>query len=381
MKAKTLFIFLLILAVLTAAVILIIRPKAPERPGETLGTLLLEDLPVNEITSIGIEGPDGSVSLMIEKDGWVVENRFGYPADFSKITDLVRTLKEVKVGRQFEASEGTLKRLLLKAPGDPGASRENKGTRIVLKGENNQDLASILLGETRKMEGSGFPDGQYVRLGKDSKVYLIDKHFSPMDAHPSAWLDKSLAKVAAQDIRRIECLEMESGKILYELERSGKGRELGFRDLHPELRLKKSSLDQLAGALASLQMEDVVDPRTSLKSIGLEFPHRLEYHLFNGMVYRVFPRSECAKDEACHLRLDVDYVKPASEVEEKTEVQPSEEKAVASEKTPEEYELEAENLNKRFGPWTYVIPKWQHVAFITNFEQLLDQSEAGEAKK
>lgn len=32
------------------------------------------------------------------------------------------------------------------------------------------------------------------------------------------------------------------------------------------------------------------------------------------------------------------------------------------------------------GPWLYVIPKWQHDAFITDLEQLLERSDESRAK-
>ena len=50
-------------------------------------------------------------------------------------------------------------------------------------------------------------------------------------------------------------------------------------------------------------------------------------------------------------------------------------------KTPEEYALDAQKMNERLSPWIYVIPKWQHEAFITDLDQLLEKPDRKKTKK
>jgi hypothetical protein len=90
MNKKTIFILLVVLAVLAGVgrSILVRNSEAPMGT-DAMGALLFEALPANEITSIVIERPEDSVVLVKSETGWMVENRFGYPADFSKITDLI----------------------------------------------------------------------------------------------------------------------------------------------------------------------------------------------------------------------------------------------------------------------------------------------------
>ena len=200
MKTRTLITLLVILGLLAGAAALTIRLKRPDRSKGGLGTLLLEEFPANKIVSITIQGADESVSLVKKEDRWVVAERFQYPADFSKIIDLVRKLKDVKVGRWFQSSEDTLKRLSLKDPTDPDASEEEKGIRILLSDENEMPVASILLGKTRQVGAERrFPDGQYVRRGQEAKIYVIDSHFDALQKEPSAWLEKSLVEVEADE--------------------------------------------------------------------------------------------------------------------------------------------------------------------------------------
>lgn len=391
MKMKTLAVLLVILALLAGAGVLVVRLKTSKPTEGGLGSPLFKELPVNEILAIDIKGHDKSVSLIKNAQRWVVKNRFDYPADFSKITDLVRKLKEAKIGRKFESSEETTKRLSLKDPENPDGAENEKGTRLNFTGENEASIASILLGKTRMSGGErNFPDGQYLRLGKETQVYLIDKHFSNLKNEPSEWLEKSLLQVKGEEIQKIRSLETVGEKLRYLLERPEKGKELELKDLPSDAKVQKSSLGRLERALSSLRMEDIVDPSASPDSIGMEVPTRIEYHLFNGMIYRLYPSKACSEDDRCYLKIEVDYLQPPVKKEEAGEEETSEktekeeagkeetsEKAEKEETPPEksgqEMGLEAKELNERLSPWVYVIPKWKHGDFLTDFDQLLEK--------
>ena len=128
MKIKTFVILMIILGVLAGAGALIVHYRDIPSPSGEMGAYLLEQLPANDVVSIVVKTPDAAVSLMKEGDLWVVEERFSYPADFSKISELVKTLREVKVGRKFASSEKVLKRLSIKPPDDTGAPEDERGT-------------------------------------------------------------------------------------------------------------------------------------------------------------------------------------------------------------------------------------------------------------
>jgi hypothetical protein len=112
----------------------------------------------------------------------------------------------------------------------------------------------------------------------------------------------------------------------------------------------------------------------------MERSKRLEYYLFNGMTYRLYFGKACSETDPCLLQLQVAYEKPAPEKEETAEGESSE-KEVSSEKAPEELAFEAKQLNERLSRWVYVIPKWQHDAFITDLDQLLEKSEKKKGKE
>jgi len=376
MRTRTLAILIVILAILAGVGTLIIRQKAPERSQGRLGKYLFEQLPANKIASITIKGPDEAVSLAKKADRWVVEERFDYRADFQKISGFVRELKQAKTGREFESSEDTLKRLSLKNPDDPEAREQEKGTQILLKDHGGTLVTSLLLGKTRKSgHERSFPDGRYVKLSQDPTIYLIDRHFASLEKDPSAWLEKTLVKVGANEVKKISCLGADSKKARYSFVRPEKGKDLEPVDLPADRKVKKSALNRLAGALSSLRMEDVAKHLDGPESGGVEFSCRLEYHLFNGMVYRVYPGGACSEAGKCHLRLEVDYQEPPPEKKEITEDESPKSKGEGPEKTPEEQALEARQLNEHLSPWVYVIPNRKHSVFMMDLDGLLEKPE------
>jgi len=382
MKTKTLVILLVILGLLGGGGYLLVRLKSPDRETKILGTRLLGDLPANRIAVAVMQGPNGSVTLLKKSKGWVVENRFGYPADFSRIREFVRNLKELKIGRAFEPTEETLKRLCLKDPDDPQAQDKDRGTRVLFKDEKDTILASILLGKTRKAgEEGSYADGQYVRLGQEPRVYLVDRHLSSFQADPSAWLDKRLTKVAAEEVKKIACLEADGKATVYVFERPEKGKEFEALDKNLQQKIKRAALNRLAGALSSLRMEDVLDPSEDVSSFRLDSSPRVEYRLFDGTIYRVHPGKGCAEAGPCVLKLEVDYEKPASEEKEASKDKSQEKEEAKPERGPEEKALEAKREDERLSGWTYKVPKWQHSTFVTDLGELLEDPEKKPEKK
>jgi len=372
MKIKTLVILLIVLGVLAAAGALIIHLQRSSSPSGEMGAYLLEQLPANEVASITIETPADTVSLTKKGDLWVVEELFGYPADFPKITGLVRTLKQVKVGRRFESSEKVLKRLSLKSPGDSETPKDERGAWIRMKDKEGKPVLGILLGKTR-MKEKKMPDGQYVMLSKGPEIYLIDTILASFETGPSEWLEKSPVTVDAEDIQSISCVGPDGKLVRYRFERAGKDKDLELIEPSTKQKIKKSSLNRLSKALSSLQITDVANPSAPPQSIQEGASPLLKYHLFNGLTYNVYPGKTCSGTIPCYLRIGVDYQKPGPVKGEKVPPASPGKKAPPEEKNQEELAAVAKEQNARVSPWVYEIPEWQHNAFFTSLDMLLEK--------
>ena len=243
-----------------------------------------------------------------------------------------------------------------------------------MKDKEGKPVMGILLGKTRiKGKEKKMPDGQYVMLSKDPEIYLIDTILTSFETGPSAWLEKSPVKVDTKEIQSISCMGPGGKPVRYRFERAGKDKDFELIDPSTNQKIKKSSLNRLSKALSSLQIEDVANPSAPPQSIEEKASPLLKYHLFNGLTYNIYIGKTCSGTTPCYLRIEVDYQKPGPVEGEKAEPTSSGKKASPSEKSQEELAAAAAEQNARVSPWVYVIPEWQHNAFFTSLDMLLEK--------
>ncbi len=373
MRLRTLVILLVILGILSGVGSWVFWQRAPKARQE-LGRPLMGALPAAEITAIDVIDSAGRVSLRQEAEQWVVEERFRYPADFGRIRDLVRRLKDAKIGRQFEATAEVRARLSLKDPTDETAAAGETGILLRFMGDQGKILDGLILGKTRKSAAEdGLVAGQYVMRAEGPVVYLIDQHFMGTKADPVLWLNKTLLQVPAGDIQKITAVNGRGNPefVLWRAER-GKELELRFPAASPRP-LNRASVNRLAGALASLRLEDVAGQESASGPMGVEDGPYLVFYTFEGTLYRVYPQSACEQD--CHLRLEVDYQAPDTQAAPASGEAEATSSSSAPEATPgqQALALEAERLNASLSPWVFRIPQWQHEALATHLEGLLEK--------
>jgi len=378
MKPKTLVILLVILSVLVGAGGLLMRSRNVNSPSEGMGALLFEGLPVNDIATIVIQNPTDAVTLKKGADSWIVEERFRYPADFPKISDLVRTLREAKTGRKFDASEGVVKRLALKSPDDAAAKQEEKGSRIRMTDLKGKSLVDMVVGNTWSRDPQkGPPEGQYVMLGGGSHVYLIDKILSPYEAGPAKWLEKSPVQIDAAEIQKIMCLGPDGTTVKYTVERPAKGKDLEWSGAPSDRDISTASLNRLAGALSALKIEDVEPASADSVAVPQGASGRLDYTLFDGRTYRVHLGKTCSAPAPCQIRLEVAYEAPVPQAPSPAPEGQTDQKAAGAGEKDEKAQssmaaAEVTKENNRLKAWMFTIPEWQYQAFVTAPEQLLE---------
>lgn len=376
MKPKTLVILLIILGVLAGGVTLLIHSRDAHSPSGGMGATLFEGLPINDIAAIHIKTPTAAVSLKKTADGWMIAERFGYRADFARLTDLVRTLKEIKIGRKFDASEEVVKRLAL-VPPDAAAAREGeRGTRIWMTDSAGAPILDVVLGKTRtKDPQKGPPDGQYVMVSNSHEIYLIDKILSSFESGPTQWLEKSPVQVDDEAIRKIVCLGPDGTTVRYAVERPARGRDFLWKSPPTERDIKKSSLNRLVNVLSSLAIEDVETASEGSKTITGDGACCLDYTLFDGRVYRVHPSKGCSATISCRIQIEVHYDAPETQMDEDQKGPQSEGEgsAAAHGETEAPAADTAAQENDRLTRWVFTIPEWQYQAFFTDPEELLEK--------
>lgn len=415
MKSKT-FIILIAICLVLAGAVYFIYTKDQKKDAETKPAGdVFANLPVNDVASVKITSPESEVELKKGDPVWIVENRFGYPADFKKIADFVKKVRDLKVGRTFNASEDTLTRLALNSPDKPDTPDDQKGTRVLFEDKDQKVLMDVVLGKAREADsGHG---GHYVKSANEFSVYVVDQNFRYINKKPEEWIDKELIDVKAKDIEKVVCVDPENEGPLYTLQRPEKDKDPEFLDAPEGKKIKKAKINGIFGALSSFRIEDVADPAKDASETAAEKALRYEFHLFDGTVYHVFPGKAVAGDDnKYYVKAEVKYAAPTETPSEETPetggekppglnpddiapepVAASEPMAAASEekkdgddakdeeaakketKSPAELAADAEKLNQKVSPWTFVIAKWKHEKYVADPGDFFEEEEKEEA--
>jgi hypothetical protein len=359
MKLKTVIVLLSVCAALGAAAVFITRPQPAEEGGAALGQKLLPDLPVHEISAITLVGPDETVRLKLKNDAWTVASRFDFPADFATITRLVQQLRDMKIGRAFEADAEVTERLALNPPGTDGVSADQVATRITLLSAQESPLVDLLLGKT-----SPKTDTQFVLPVGKTQVYLVDQSFRSLGKTAAEWLDTGLLDIAAEKIHEVVARDPKTGDTRYTLRRPAEGQPAELMAAPRERKVRQAKVDEVFEALSSLEIEDVADPGAAIPADG---DLVIAYRLFDGTTYTLAVGPALPENPEAHfLRVQAAIKTPAAEGQD----------APASDGTSEIAET-----NRRLGAWTYVIPHWRRDSFVGDLQSLLEPAAAGEAEK
>ncbi|QTA78542.1 DUF4340 [Desulfonema limicola] len=309
MKIKTFIVLLAVCGVLAGIAYFMVNPgKSSDNNQDMTGKRLLDDLPVNDISGISIKSSEGEVILEKGENVWIVKNRYEYPADFGKITEFAKNLKDMKIGRYFNVSDDIQERLALFDPDKEGISENSRGMRITLKDKSQKILSDLIFGKPREVSaGLG---GHYIMPLNEKTVYLIDKDFKYMDKKPEDWLDKELVNISADDVSQVVCKDFQEN-VLYTLKRPEKGKSPEFMDIPEGKKIISSKLNDVFGALASLNIEDVASPDLAVEDTGLDKPVCFEYTLFDGKTYTACPGSVLKNDDnKYYFKVSTEFKEP-----------------------------------------------------------------------
>lgn len=254
MKAKQLVIVLVLLAVLGGAALwLSKRNDASWSSTATRADAKVLTFPLNDVAQITIKGAGAETNLIKKEDLWTVRER-DYPADFDKVSFLVRRLWELKPVQEVKVGASQLGRLQLTPPsGEP-----NSGTSIQLNGAGDKRLGAILLGKNqlREAEQGGYPIGRYVMPEDGSNhVFIVSEMFADLQTPPEQWVSHDFIKV---DNPKLIGLTSPDPGMNWTLTRENATAEWKLADAKPGEELDPSKVAALTGALSNPALVDVL---------------------------------------------------------------------------------------------------------------------------
>jgi hypothetical protein len=376
------------------------------------GGLFLPDLQakLNDIDRIEVVGAGKKpvATLVRQESGWVVTEKDAYPADISKVRNVLLDLAEAHIVEQKTANPEYYSRLGVEPVDDAKAG----GLLLTLK-NGDTSLAAVTIGHEA---GNGF---RYVRRDGTPESYLVDKRIDP-PREAAKWVIPDIVDVRGERVQRVEIARPGEETLTlskttpeqqnFTVEKVPEGRELQYPGV----------ANVTGGALRELRLEDVAAAEEN------ESPAvTTTYRTFDGLVVAV-KGFEKGNDRWIELEASVDETQAkqaaqprdeseraakaeagtaqqsgsaesadgsgestageasAAETKSTTETKASPGTKPASAKaetsTPDPA-AEAKTINARVHGWRYRIASYQYDQMTRRMEGLLKAKAEAEAKK
>ena len=328
---------------------------------------IFQNLAVNDVTKIQIRSAPASVTLEKKGDQWGVAERADYPADFTKIRDLIKMLWGLKAGQETQVGPSQLGRLKLIEPGQGADS----GIEINLQGE--KEIASLIIGkavdQTNASTGSTATGRFVYNPALKDRVYLVSESFYNVDpVSAGSWLDKTF--IAPGEFKEIDQPAW-SNNPGWKLIRKDAKADWQLEDSQPGETLDKS----FAGSFATFAptIVDVRPPSVSPDETGLKEPFKVTVKTFDGFTYDFLLGKE-GPDKARYLQLSVSADLPSSRTPD------SNESAETKKKQDQEFDQKMKGLKerlekeKKFEKWIFLVPDWNLEQILKRRDEILSKA-------
>jgi hypothetical protein len=336
--------------------------------GAKIGAKLLPSIKVADVAQIELRDAKNKTTLVRKENGWVVQERSGYPAEFKAISDLIIKLIDLKVVQSDTIGESLMPRVQLVEPAKAKDGGEGAGTQVELKDAAGKTLANVVLGKTilKKDPGNplpnavdGVPAGRYVRVLDNNNVVVVSDPLANASAEPGKWLDKSFAK--AERIKTLALAGDGGWKISRDQEWSQWKFAAGGGDLDA------SSAVAAVNGLGNLSFNDVA---VTAKPEDEGTPIVLTAETFDNLTYTYRMAKRKTGDEYL-VNISVVGEPPATrtaEKDEKPEEKERRDKDFAESRKRMEVRLAREKIQSQ---WSYIVDGKQIAPLVKTRDQLV----------
>jgi hypothetical protein len=383
MNRKQLIMLLVVLAVLGgAALMLLKRHQQSFTDSEAqIGHKLLNNFQMNDVAAIHIKG-DTELNLD-KKDGrWRVQERGGYPANFSQISELLIKMGDLKVAQSEPIGPSQLGRMHL---GEPGKGADS-ATLLEFKDAAGKVLQSLLLGKKhtqkseRPMPGAfgdeGYADGRFVMLKSDPQdVLTISDALNSADPKPATWLDKDFFKV--EKPKMISFVSTNASNS-WTLSRETETAPWVLAELKPGEVLDSNKVSSLASTLSYPSFVDLAADQSADKT-GMDKPLSVTVETFDHFTYNVKVGKKTPEGDY-NLNVAVTAVAPPERTPGKDE-KPDDKKRLDKEFLDKTKQFATKlDQEKALDKWTYLVNSWLIDPLIRDRAQLMVEKKTDEKK-
>ncbi|MHC1768718.1 MAG: DUF4340 domain-containing protein [Verrucomicrobiia bacterium] len=362
------------------------RKAASWKPSDQAsGKEILPNFPLNDIVQVTIKEPTNEVTLAKVDDQWKVQERWNYPANFSEVRDLLRTIWELKGVQSQKIGPSQYARMQLVPPGKDGGT--NTATLVTFKDKGGKEGYSLLLGKKATRDsgsasplGGDYPVGRYVaRSDNPQTVWLVSETFSNVEAKADRWLNK-------EDFFKVEKLRSISvthpgGTNSWTLVREKEGGDLQLADKKEGEEFDKNKAYSAGNALSWASFTDVLNPEAKPEEIGLDNPVVAKLETFDNFVYTIrTAKAKGTNENDYTLQMNVQ----ANLAKERTPG--TDEKPEDKEKLDKEFKDNLKKLEEKLAKekacekWTYLVSKYTVEPLLKPRSEFMAEKKADEPK-
>ncbi|HET9376984.1 MAG TPA: DUF4340 domain-containing protein [Chthoniobacterales bacterium] len=367
MKRKQAYLLLTIALVLVVAGTIFQMRQSSTWKEATNERQIYPNLAVNDVTKIHVQAGKDNLTLQASSDTWQVAERYGYPADFAKIRELLRSIWDLKYVRVLEIGPSQLGRLQLLPPGQGDQS----GAEIDLVGTSDKRIATLILGKKPSGTESALGSGRFASNPEQKdQAYLIDETFPTLDPlNPSAWLNKQF--IDTQKLRSV--VRGNVGNALgWKVSRKDEHVDWELQDPAANESLEKENANPLSSLSISLQ--DVRPENAPVSETGLQQPLVVELETFDGFHYRL-EIGGSGPEQTHFLRVKVSANLP------QTRTPAANESAEEKTKKDDEFNRQLEQWKTRLANeqklehWVFLVSDWSLEPFLKSRTDFVKKAE------
>jgi hypothetical protein len=261
MKLKTLFITVIVLAVISSVVLYTTNKNEDSSPDAKIEQPVLSQSLAEKTNTIKISDQGKTATLTLNPHNiWVVSSYYDFPADFSKLSSFIKELTSAKIQRLVTSNPERLQRL------------DFKDTKIELFDASNSLLLALDLGKNADQ------GGRFLRFNSEQKAYLANIA-SWLDSDSKNWALSQLINDKPESISNIEILFNSGASISLSRTKSDSAWRTS-ENTHKTINEEKVS--SLLSMITSLRFSDTVQSGSDLATESKKSALSIHLKTFSG---------------------------------------------------------------------------------------------------
>ena len=315
---------------------------------------LIEGLQIESLSAIKITDKEGQTTTLNRQNGaFVVAEKGNYPADITKINDLINNCLDIRTNEKVTDNPENY--------ADLGLTDKTAHCHIAFLDSDGNEVVGLFLSER------GEKGGAFARLLSGKGAYSIQSlpwiKIAPMDYINS--------EPFGIDNKQITSVTVNTGNDSYVLKTSDDKSTVELQDMPEGKQYKETVYKTVFGALTSFRFEDVVNVANAPES--LSFDSTYTCRLDDKTVYKL---SLAKKDDKVYAKISADYL-------DKSQVQISQDdsKEQLKEKESKLLAMDAvKAFNQKHQNWIYEVPSYQAGNLNKSLSELVEDIPKSESE-